>query len=338
MIENNTRTNQSDRMLALQTFITRQGLMGDFSLCAKDMSHRHYYRLVCGDTSHIVMDAPPPEKPAQFVVLSEFLIRQGVRAPNVLAFDERNGFVLLEDFGDTTFTAVLNEGLTRELELYQTATAVLETLKDCARPSFIEDYSVAKLVAEVSIFIDWYWPYVKGAKAPALIKESFLALWTDLFKALPPTPKTLVLRDFHVDNIMIIDEPLSKDTCGVLDFQDALWGSVVYDFVSLLEDARRDVSMDVVHNCSQQFLAMYPKDLHSALETTAKILGAGRHVKVMGVFTRYALRQGNESKCVHLPRLWRYLDQHLKDPIFDQIAEWFKMNFPSAMQRGVAAA
>ncbi len=338
MSENHSTTERNERTIALESFIARQNLIGDFTLCAKDMSHRHYYRLTSLNNSYIIMDAPPPEKPAQFVVLSEFLIRQGLRAPNVLAFDERNGFVLLEDFGNITFTTILNTGNERELELYSIATQALETLKGCTRPSFIEDYSVAKLVAEVSIFIDWYWLYEKGSKAPALIKQSFLALWTDLFEELPETPKTLILRDFHVDNIMIVDEPLSQRTCGILDFQDALWGSVVYDFVSLLEDARRDVSMEVVHKCSQQFLSMYPKEMHPALETTAKILAAGRHLKIMGVFTRYAIREENSSKCVHLPRLWRYLDQHFKDPLFAPLAEWFRMNFPASTQRDYAAA
>lgn len=332
-----------DRLTLLNDFILRQGLIGDLSPFAKDMSNRQYYRLQVGTQSFVIMDAPFPEKPTQFVLLADYLTKQGVRAPKILGFDEENGFVLLEDFGDKTFTRVIEAATeksdaikeTIEKRLYHTATQILQSLKDCPRPMVIEEYTTAKLLAEVEVFIDWYWPYAKGVQAPAIAKKPFMELWEDLFDALPRTPKTVVLRDFHVDNLMIIEKPLSVKTCGVLDFQDAVWGSVVYDFVSLLEDARRDVSPDVVHQCSQQFLASYPKEQHEALEITAKVLGAGRHVKVIGVFTRYAIRQNNDSKCVHLPRLWSYLEQHFKDPLFAPISRWFAEYFPLSAQHAV---
>ncbi|MDP3372403.1 MAG: phosphotransferase [Candidatus Paracaedibacteraceae bacterium] len=327
------------RQEALHTFIFKQGLIGELTHLAKDMSNRQYYRLLVGNETFVVMDAPPPEKPAQFVLLSDFLLEQGLRAPKVLSFDSDNGFILLEDFGDQTFSYILNNTTkdqdALEENLYLTATKVLQTLSGCKRPAGVDDYSVIKLLAEVEIFIDWYWQYAKGVQAPSLVKQPFMRLWEDLFNALPETPNTLVLRDFHVDNLMITDENLSIKSCGVLDFQDALWGSVVYDFVSLLEDARRDVSAKTVHLCSQQFLSNYPPELHEALELTAKVLAAARHVKVIGVFTRYAIRQHNDSKCVHLPRLWNYLEQHFKDPIFAPIAEWFSMYFPISAQHTI---
>lgn len=336
-------TTRNDRFALLMNFIQRQGLLGDLIPFAKDMSNRHYYRLHVDARSFVVMDAPFPEKPAQFVLMADYLTKQGIRVPKVLGFDEENGFVLLEDFGDKTFTRVIEAATEKsdaikesiEKRLYHTATQVLQSLKNCPRPMVIEEYTTAKLLAEVEVFIDWYWPYAKGAQAPAIAKKPFMELWEDLFNALPRTPKTVVLRDFHVDNLMIVEKPLSIKTCGVLDFQDALWGSVVYDFVSLLEDARRDVSPDVVHHCSQQFLSAYPKEQHESLEIAAKVLGAGRHVKVIGVFTRYAIRQNNDSKCIHLPRLWRYLEQHFKDPLFAPIARWFAEYFPLSAQHTV---
>ncbi|MES2252952.1 MAG: phosphotransferase [Pseudomonadota bacterium] len=332
-------TTKAARFDALMQFIQNQGLAGQLIPFAKDMSNRQYYRLCVDGQSFVVMDAPAPEKPTQFVLFADFLLKQGLRAPKILGFDEENGFVLLEDFGDQTFTRALElaplHDNSIEKKLYHTATNILNMLKNCPRPMVIEEYTTAKLLAEVEVFIDWYWPYAKGVQAPAIAKNPFMALWEDLFNALPRTPKTVVLRDFHVDNLMLIEAPLSVATCGVLDFQDALWGSVVYDFVSLLEDARRDVSPDVVLQCSQQFLAAYPPEQHDALELTAKVLGASRHVKVIGVFTRYAIRQQNDSKCVHLPRLWRYLEQHFNDPIFEPIAQWFADYFPLKAQHAV---
>ncbi len=330
----------SDRLIEINNFIQKQGLDGNVFPLAKDMSNRFYYRLMTLDKSFVIMDAPFPEKPAQFVLIADFLLKQGVRAPEIYAFDEEKGLVLIEDFGDKTFTRLLDAAFEIDLKkyhaleklFYQTATQVLLSVTKTERPMAIEEYSTQKLLLEVEVFIDWYWPFAKGGTAPSIAKHHYMTLWQELFDSLPATPKSIVHRDFHADNIIIISDPLAIKTCGVLDFQDAVWGSVVYDFISLLEDARRDVSPDVVEHCSKLFLNAYPIEMHDALEVTAKVLAVCRHVKVIGVFTRYALRQNNTSKCQHLPRLWRYLEQHFKDPIFAPLSDWFAQYFPIARQ------
>eukprot|EP01037_Dinobryon_pediforme_P011180 gene11180-11261_t len=136
-----------------------------------------------------------------------------------------------EDFGDHTFTAILKQSPAREKELYQTSITVLRHLHQHAieRPNFIPLYSIEKLLIETEVFIDWYWKAVTGEEPKSDIKEEFQNSWKKAFENCPATPQSLVLRDFHVDNLMIVDEQDGIKGCGLLDFQDALWGSVVYD-------------------------------------------------------------------------------------------------------------
>ena len=116
--------------------------------------------------------------------------------------------------------------------------------------------------------------------------------------------------------------------CGLLDFQDAVWGPVVYDFISLIEDARRNVNVDLQHALWQVFLKDVPLQQQGLYRTVAAVLGASRHVKVIGVFTRYALKQGEKNYLCHLPRLWGYLRIAFQHPVLEPIYDWFQIHLP----------
>jgi aminoglycoside/choline kinase family phosphotransferase len=295
---------------------------------AKHMSVRQYFRL--HQPRRILMDAPAPENPAQFIAVAQYLQEKGLRTPLILDHHLENGFVWLEDFGDQTFSKILSQTPERETDLYKAATRVLKHLHHQAfeKPSFIEDYTVEKLLTEVEVFMDWYWPTVQNQTDYKKTKESFLAAWHAVFLNLPAIPNSLVLRDYHVDNLMGLPANTPLHQCGLLDFQDAVWGPVVYDFISLIEDARRDVNVDLQHALWQVFLEDVPLEQHDLYRKTATVLGAGRHVKVIGVFTRYALKQGKKNYLCHLPRLWGYLKTAFQSPILEPIHNWFQIHLP----------
>jgi len=299
---------------------------------ASDMSLRQYYRLK--DPRRVLMDAPSPENPKQFIQVAEYLQGCGLRAPSILGHCLENGFVLLEDFGDHTFTAILKQSPERERELYQTSIAVLKHLHKNAveQPGFIPPYTTHKLLAETEVFIDWYWKVVKGCDPGTSLKQDFLNRWEKAFEAVPVMPQTLVLRDYHVDNLMIVDDQKGIQGCGLLDFQDALWGPCVYDVFSLLEDARRDITPSVAKEMWDYFLEDVPVVEHKNYRTTASILGAGRHTKVIGVFTRYAVRQGKKDYLCHLPRLWKYLEVSFRAPELEEVKAWFDDHLPLHLQ------
>jgi aminoglycoside/choline kinase family phosphotransferase len=321
------RSSKRDQFLQIHSYEPAQ-----LAFLASDMSLRKYYRL--SSAKRILMDAPFPENPEQFISIARYLQECGLRAPSILEHCLDNGFVLLEDFGDHTFTAILKSTPERETELYKTSIAVLKHLHQHAKkqPEFIPSYTIEKLLSEAEVFIDWYWQFAKGTLVSKLVKSEFLNAWKYAFEQIPETPQSMVLRDYHVDNLMIVDDQEGIKGCGLLDFQDALWGSVVYDIISLLEDARRDMTPSLVDQMWDFFLSDIPSSQHKNYRTAATILGAGRHVKVIGVFVRYAMCQNKKDYLKHLPRLWKYLEKSLEIPELTRVKAWFDQYLPIDQQ------
>jgi N-acetylmuramate 1-kinase len=257
-----------------------------------------------------------------------------LRAPAVLAADRAQGFVLLEDLGDRTFTRALAEGVP-EHELYRLAAATLRQLQQrwagrgaalAVEEAQIPVYDDDRLLDEARLLIDWYWPEVHGAPVPAAIRADFEQGWRTVLGRLPALPSTLVLRDFHVDNLMLLRDTAGRDRCGLLDFQDAVIGSPAYDLVSLLEDARRDVSPDVARTVLEDAVAAGPWPPGAFLHHY-RVLGVQRTTKIIGIFTRLARRDLKPGYQVHQPRLWRLLDSGLQAPELEPVAAWFRRHF-----------
>ena len=300
-----------------------------------DASFRRYFRSQRGGVSYVVMDAPPErEDVGPFLRIAAILRRMGLRAPEVLAADRAQGFLLLEDLGDRTFTRALAEGVP-EADLYRLAARTLQTLQaqwaargDALAPeeAQIPAYDKGRLLDEARLLIDWYWPEVHGMPVTDAAREAFDQAWREVFGRLPAMPATLVLRDFHVDNLMLLPDGAEHTACGLLDFQDAVVGSPAYDLVSLLEDARRDVSPDIAQAVLDETLAtgLWPRDpfLHHY-----RVLGVQRTVKIIGIFTRLARRDLKPGYQIHQPRLWRLLERGLRAPELAPVANWFGQHF-----------
>src|SRR5690606_26785576 len=135
---------------------------------------------------------------------------------------------------------------------------------------------------------------------------------------------TLVLRDFHIDNLMVLEGREGAAACGLLDFQDALIGSPAYDLVSLLRDARRDVDQTMAAELLVDYRAAMPQRDGDALARAYWVLGAQRSSKVIGIFTRLCRRDGKARYLRHLPRLWRWLEEELARPELAPVAAWFE--------------
>jgi N-acetylmuramate 1-kinase len=324
------------RALALNRWL--RNIDPDFTAAqpmGSDASFRRYFRSQRGGISHVIMDAPPErEDTAPFLRVAGLLHAMGLRAPRILANDPEQGFILLEDLGDRTFTRALADGVP-EAEMYRLATSTLLVLQARWRAHGAEGlpeaealprYDTDLLLREARLFIEWYWPEVQGAAAPWAVENAFEQAWRGVLDALPDLPVTLVLRDFHVDNLMLLPAGRGTDACGLLDFQDAVLGSPAYDLVSLLEDARRDVSPAVVTESLETTLAAshWPS---AAFLHHYRVLGAQRTVKIIGIFTRLARRDHKPGYQVHQPRLWRLLERSLEQPELEPVATWFGRHF-----------
>jgi N-acetylmuramate 1-kinase len=304
---------------------------------AGDASFRSYYRLRRGRDRALVMDAPPPQEDVgPFVAVAAILRGLGLSAPEVLAEDRARGFLLIEDFGDDTYTRLLAHGAD-EPALYALAIDTLAAMQHAVAARGAPElpvYDEERLLGEAALFVDWYLPAILGVPTGVCLRAEFLALWrAALPQAVQPFGPTLVLRDFHIDNLMLLPGRPGVRRCGLLDFQDAVVGPPAYDLVSLLEDARRDVSDGLRRTMTERYLAAFPALDRAIFARSAAILAVQRNCKILGIFTRLWKRDGKPGYLAHIPRLWRLIEGDLRDPALGAIARWLDRHLPPAARR-----
>ncbi|PCI61779.1 MAG: aminoglycoside phosphotransferase [Kordiimonadales bacterium] len=280
-----------------------------------DASFRRYIRLVRSGESRMLMDAPPEqEKLGAYLDIQAHLEGLGLRVPKVFAADRVKGFALIEDFGDDTFTELLAAAVD-EKGLYLQAADVLAHMHakgSAATKIDLPAYSEEALLTEVALFTDWFVPALTGYVPTQEQKNVHLDAWKTVLQPVSADRSALVLRDYHVDNLMILPGETGLDSCGLLDFQDALIGSPAYDMVSLVEDARRDVDPAVRAAVLERYYSQCPDIDPVSFERHMALLGAQRHAKVIGIFVRLSRRDGKHNYLRHLPRLLQLLKRHLE--------------------------
>lgn len=291
---------------------------------AGDASFRRYFRVRRANDRAVLMDAPPPHEDARpFLAVARYLTDLGFAAPRVFTADLDAGLVLLEDFGDARLREVLDAEPHRERDLYARAIDVLVKLHR-QPPAPVADYSRAVLHREARLFVEWYAP----ATGLEVDVAGYAAAWDRAFDRIEPAAGVTVLRDYHAENIMLRDGTSGRNYLGLLDFQDALVGHPAYDLVSLLQDARRNVSVEV-----EGFgLAAYREAAGAAngFDTAYAILGAQRNAKILGIFTRLWKRDGKPQYLSLIARVWGYLERDLAHPALAEVAAWFEDNVPHA--------
>jgi aminoglycoside/choline kinase family phosphotransferase len=323
-----------ERARAIAGFLEAQGwgATSPVSL-AGDASFRRYYRLTDGSRRAVLMDAPPPHEDVRpFIQIADLLRGYGLSAPEIYAEDPALGLLLIEDFGDDTYTRLLVDGAD-ETALYTLAIDTLVGLQRAVTaPPDLPPYDEARLLAEAALLTDWYAPEVDTVLS-AELREEYLALWRAALKQATLPGPTLVLRDYHVDNLMLLSGREGVQRCGLLDFQDALCGPASYDLVSLLEDARRDVPTTLRAAMTERYLAAFPNIDRGQFHRSAAILAAQRNAKIIGIFTRLARRDGKPQYLGHIPRVWRLLEGDLREPALRPIAAWLDRHLPPARRR-----
>lgn len=317
----------TDRYAHIAAFLAAHQWGGvEIKPLAGDASFRRYFRLTGETKRAVLMDAPPPKENVRiFADLSRHLRSLGLTAPEILAEDRQMGLLLLEDLGDDTYTRILAAGGDERM-LYQLAVNVLIHLHRRPQAEVIPDrlppYDDDKLLEEACLLTDWYMPAMLGAATPDEIRDAYCEAWLSAFPVVHAQPRTLVLRDYHVDNLMWLPTNDGVRACGLLDFQDALAGPGAYDLMSLLEDARRDIDPRLVSDMIDHYLNAFPGFDEDDFRAAFAILAAQRHAKVIGIFTRLCMRDAKPVYLAHIPRVWRLLEQTLKHPALAGVAEW----------------
>ena len=325
------------RDAAMRAFLAAAGWGGVAPvMLAGDASFRRYYRLADGNRRIVLMDAPPPfEDVRPYVAVAGLLRGLGLSAPEIYAEDAADGFLLIEDFGDDTYTRLLTGGAD-QTALYRLAVDTLVALHRAvgtAGTPALPPYDEGRLLAEAALLADWYAPAVLGAPLSAEVREDYLARWRAVLP-LAALPATLVLRDYHVDNLMLLAGRADVRGCGLLDFQDAVCGPASYDLVSLIEDARRDVPAALGAAMIERYLAAFPELDRAEFLRSCAILAAQRNCKIIGIFTRLWRRDGKPSYLPHIARVWRLLEDGLRrETALRPVAAWLDRHLPPALRR-----
>jgi aminoglycoside/choline kinase family phosphotransferase len=351
-----------------QDFLRRHG-WGDAEIAPLpgDASTRHYARLTQNGRSAMLMDQPqavetavaPPEADEaarralgynavarlagadcrRFAAAADFLRARGLAAPEIYAADHRQGLMLLEDLGDTLFTDVVARGAAEET-LYQAAAEALAKIHQERAPKWLAPdlplfaYDEIALVAETDLMLEWFLPLTLGRKATDEDYREHRALWRAALAAVAGSMPVFVHRDFHAQNLMWLPERRGLARVGLIDFQDAVAGSPAYDLISLVEDARRDVSPRLAEITTAHYLATMraqgmPLD-ENRFRAEMAVMAAQRNTKIVGIFARLSVRDGKRRYLRFLPRVWRYLERDFEHPLLADLRRWYDRVIPTS--------
>jgi len=280
-----------ERAQSLDRWLTESLRLPDFERhnLAGDASFRRYYRLKMPKQSYVVMDAPPPESPQLFINVGQALLHQGLTVPQIVAADLEQGFLLLSDFGDKLYLDALNANTADTL--YEDAFRSLIKLQQVSLET--PQCDEAFLKRQFQLFKDWYLDKHLKLSRNIEIENTLNGFYEKLISEIMTQPFVFVHRDFHSRNLMVLE----KGNPGIIDFQDAFRGPIVYDLVSLLQDCYISWPRDQVENWVRGF---QERLRHEALLSKAvtfsqflrwfDLTGLQRHLKNLGIFSRLNYR------------------------------------------------
>lgn len=308
----------AERAAQAQAFLERAGWGGaGRRFLAGDASDRSYQRLVRPGETAVLMDSPPggADDPAIFLAIAQHLLSLGLSAPRCLADGAAEGFLLLEDLGDGIFARLIAADPALEAPLYAAATDVLLHLQGRPAPAGLPDLSAGDWAAAAGFVLDWYRFAITGDRVDT---SGFRDVLADLLARHADGPRVLILRDYHAENLLWLPGRQGLARVGLLDFQLAQMGQPGYDLVSLLQDARRDVSRETQAAMLRRF-AGASGTAEAGLARAVAVLGAQRALRILGIFARLCLVQGKPGYLALIPRVWDQLQRNLAVPGLERL-------------------
>lgn len=296
---------------------------------AGDASGRRYKRLRLGTgETAVLMDAPTKDgnSTKQFARIATFLADKGLSAPEIFLSDHAPGLLLIEDLEDDLFARVIPAGTAKEGPLYLAAADVLTSLHQHEPPSGLQSMDAPTLAQMIEPVFSWY---ISGADLPwQHAWESFYQTILPIFEPHFDTPDVMVLRDYHAENLLWLPNRQDEARVGLLDFQDAVLGHRAYDLVSLLQDARRDVPIDVENNTKAHFVLSSGLD-PEAFDICYALLGAQRNLRIIGVFARLCMHYGKPNYVDLIPRVYDLAMRNLNHPALQEPAQILATTLPA---------
>ncbi len=286
------------------------------TVASADASFRRYFRVACEGKTYIAMDAPPAQENVHpFIRVSQMLVPLGVNAPRILAQNLEQGYLLLTDLGDRTYLTELEAAPDRAAKLYGDALSALVHMQSRATSdaSALPAYDRALLQREVDLFPEWFVTRHLGCSLDASERAVLQGAFDVLIDEALQQPQVFVHRDYHSRNLMVCDGDVQGSNPGVLDFQDAVFGPVTYDLVSLLRDCYIDWPEERVVDWAVAFRTEAIRaDVNVGDDATQflrwfDLMGVQRHLKAIGIFSRLWHRDGKRGYLKDIPRTLGYV-------------------------------
>ena len=301
------------RRLALQdwlaTLTTPHLQLDSLRLASADASFRQFYRIDSGDgRSLIAIDAPPAtENSTNYIKVARLFKQLSLSVPDVLAHNLEQGFLLVSDLGTQTYAQVLNHDSAHKL--YLDAIDSLILMQTQSQPEQLPEYDRAFLMRELGIFSEWYIGKHLGLTLTPAQSQTLDKVFEHLTANAVAQPQVYVHRDYHSRNLI----PMEKGNPGIVDFQDALYGPITYDLVSLLRDAYVQWDEELVLDWAIRY---WEKARRAGLPVAADIdsfyrdfewMGLQRHLKILGIFARLSARDGKNQFLADIPVVMEYV-------------------------------
>jgi N-acetylmuramate 1-kinase len=348
--EKTTNDSQAFRSAALEKLLAETGFSGAVRTpLPGDASTRRYERLALGDRHAMLMDAPrsnesapcppgatPSERRAMgwnatarlaasrveaFVAVANYLESLGLAPPRIYGADCEAGYAVIEDLGDSLYAQVIPQG-TDEIALYEEAARVLAHVHSSPPPSRLEgaggalwpvqDYDALALEVNADLFVEWL-PRAADVRIDDAARNRWENVRDNLIVKALGFPRAFTVRDYHAENLLWMPEREGLQRVGLLDFQDAVRGWRAWDFAMLLHDARRDVSYPA-HEAALRAYLDETGASEAEFERELAVLGAINAMRILGIFSRLAGRDGKQRYLAFMPREWGHLARTLEHP------------------------
>jgi len=276
---------------------------------SSDASFRRYYRTLVAGKSRIVMDAPPEKENSHpFIHIDLRLHDCGINVPQIYQQDLKQGFLLIEDLGSTHYLDLLNKENANLL--YADAMDTLRVIQTCVPHDDLPLYDAAKLKEEMDLFLDWFVEKHCQTTLNQQQRQIIARTWQLLIDSAMEQPQCFVHRDYHSRNLMRVDQ----HNPGIIDFQDAVYGPVTYDLVSLLKDCyiqwpREQVLLWADNHREQLLFSGIPLEDEDQFIKWFDLMGLQRHIKVLGIFCRLNYRDNKAGYLKDLPLTWHYVKE-----------------------------
>jgi len=299
-------------------------LVGSLRIASADASFRRYFRIDSNLGSRIIMDAPPAQEDCRpFVKVAQLMAQAGLQVPQVLAWDQAQGFMLLTDLGAQTMLQVIErDDPEANRGWYLQAIEALIAWQAASTPGVLPPYDEALLRRELELFPDWYLARHRGVAVVGEVRKTLDQAFTQIIQNNLTWPSVYVHRDFMPRNLMVSDLPPRLPgegrgegvrCLGLLDFQDAVYGPITYDIASLMRDAflswDENFVLDItIRYWEQARQAGLPVgDDFGEFYRGVEWMGLQRHLKVAGIFARLTLRDGKPQYLADTPRFINYI-------------------------------